>query len=200
MSKAQTVRLVLASASQSRLRVLCDAGFAPEAIPSNVSEDVEAVDTATAVVALAQRKGIAVAARCSNALVIACDSLLDVQGQTLGKPDSPAEAVEYWRRLAGREAVLCTGHWVKDTRSGRSESDLARTTVRFGTPSDAEIKAYVATGEPLGLAGAFSIEGYGAPFIEGIDGDPSNVLGLSLPLLRRMLTRLDVAFTDLWRQ
>jgi septum formation protein len=72
--------------------------------------------------------------------------------------------------------------------------------VRFGTPSDAEIKAYVATGEPLGLAGAFSIEGYGAPFIEGIDGDPSNVLGLSLPLLRRMLTRLDVAFTDLWRQ
>jgi septum formation protein len=200
MSKAQKVRLVLASASESRLRVLRDAGFTPEVIPSNVSEDIEAVDTATAVVALAQRKGIAVAARCSNALVIACDSLLDLQGQTLGKPDSPAEAVEYWRRLAGREAVLCTGHLVKDTRSGRSESDLARTTVRFGTPSDAEIKAYVATGEPLGLAGAFSIEGYGAPFIEGIDGDPSNVLGLSLPLLRRMLTRLDVAFTDLWRQ
>jgi septum formation protein len=198
VSKKRAIRLVLASASATRLRVLRDAGFAPEVMASGIDEDIDASDTATAVVALAQRKGLAIADRCSNAVVIACDSLLDLSGQTLGKPGSVAEAVEYWRRLAGREAVLCTGHWVRDTGSGRSVSDLARTTVRFGTPSEAEIEAYVATGEPLALAGAFSIEGYGAPFIEGIDGDPSNVLGLSLPLLRKMLARLDIAITDLW--
>jgi septum formation protein len=192
------MRLVLASASPTRLRVLRDAGFAPEVIVSGVDEDIDASDTATAVVVLAQRKGLAVADRCPDALVIACDSLLDLGDRALGKPGSVAEAVEYWRRLSGQEAVLYTGHWVKDTRSGRSVSDLARTTVRFGTPSEAEIEAYVATGEPLALAGAFSIEGYGAPFIDGIDGDPSNVLGLSLPLLRTMLARLDIAITDLW--
>jgi septum formation protein len=181
------MRLVLASASPTRLRVLRDAGFAPEVIVSGVDEDIDPSDTATAVVVLAQRKGLAVADRCPDALVIACDSLLDLFGRALGKPGSVAEAVKYWR---------C--HWVQDTRSGRIVSDLARTTVRFGTPSEAEIHAYVATGEPLALAGAFSIEGYGAPFIDGIDGDPSNVLGLSLPLLRTMLARLDIAITDLW--
>lgn len=190
--------MVLASASASRLRVLRDAGFAPEVIVSGVDEDIDTTDTATAVVALAERKGTAVSHRCPDAVVIACDSLLDLHGQALGKPASAADAVKYWRRLSGQEADLCTGHWVKDTRSGRSASDLARTTVRFGTPSDAEIEAYVATGEPLHLAGAFSIEGYGAPFVEGIDGDPSNVLGLSLPLLRILLARLDIAITDLW--
>ena len=178
--------------------MLRDAGFAPEVMESGVDENIDTPDTATAVVALAQRKGMAVADRCPDALVIACDSMLDLHGQALGKPASAAEAVGYWRRLSGHEGVLCTGHWVKDTRSGRSTSDLARTMVRFGTPSDAEIERYVATGEPLTLAGAFSIEGYGAPFIDGIEGDPSNVLGLSLPLLRRMLARLDVAITDLW--
>jgi len=167
-------------------------------VVSGLDEGIDAPDTATAVVTLAQRKGTAVADLYTDALVVACDSMLDLHGQTLGKPGSMAEAVEYWRRLAGEQAVLCTGHWVKDTRSGHAESALARTTVRFGTPSDAEIEAYVATGEPLSLAGAFSIEGYGAPFIEGIDGDPSNVLGLSLPLLRKMLARLDIAITDLW--
>jgi septum formation protein len=192
------MRLVLASASPTRLRVLRDAGFAPEVIVSGVDEDIDPSDTATAVVVLAQRKGLAVADRCPDALVIACDSLLDLFGRALGKPGSVAEAVKYWRCLSGQEAVLYTGHWVQDTRSGRIVSDLARTTVRFGTPSEAEIHAYVATGEPLALAGAFSIEGYGAPFIDGIDGDPSNVLGLSLPLLRTMLARLDIAITDLW--
>jgi septum formation protein len=198
VAERQGIRLVLASASASRLRVLRDAGFAPEVIASGVDEDIDTTDIATAVVALAERKGAVVSHRCSNALVIACDSMLDFHGQALGKPASVADAVGYWRRLAGHEAVLCTGHWVKDTRSGLAASDLARTTVRFGTPSDAEIEAYVATGEPLNLAGAFSIEGYGAPFIEGIDGDPSNVLGLSLPLLRALLARLDIAITDLW--
>jgi septum formation protein len=178
--------------------VLRDAGFTPEVVVSGVDEGFDEPDTATAVVTLAQRKGTAVSDLYTDALVIACDSLLDLEGESLGKPGSADEAFEYWRRLAGQEAVLYTGHWVKDTRSGHSQSALAGTTVRFGTPSDAEIRAYVATGEPLNLAGAFSIDGYGAPFIDGIDGDPSNVLGLSLPLLRAMLAQLGVAITDLW--
>jgi septum formation protein len=191
-------RLVLASGSKARLRVLRDAGLAAEAIVSGVDETIDAADTGSAVLALALRKGEAVAAGCSDAVVIACDSMLDFRGRALGKPASAAEALEYWRRLAGHEAVLCTGHWVKDTRDGRSTSEIARTTVRFGRPNESELAAYVATGEPLALAGAFSIEGYGAPFLDGIEGDPSNVLGLSLPLLRTLLARLDIAITDLW--
>jgi septum formation protein len=192
------VRLVLASGSPARLRVLRDAGLSPEVIVSGVDESTDVPDTEAAVVDLAMRKGLAVADRCPHAVVIACDSLLDLDGRSLGKPASTEEATDYWHRLSGQEAVLCTGHWVKDTRNGHSVSDVARTTVRFGSPRDAEIRAYVATGEPLTLAGGFSIDGRAAPFVDGIDGDPSNVLGLSLPLLRAMLARLDIAITDLW--
>ncbi len=167
-------------------------------IVSGVDETVDAPDTATAVVELARRKGTAVVNRATDSLVIACDSLLDLEGQALGKPASVAEAVDGWRRLRGQVAVLWTGHWLIDTRTGNTVTEAARTTVRFGTPGDDEIDAYVATGEPLALAGGFSIEGYGAPFVDGIDGDPSNVLGLSLPVFRRMLASLDVALTDLW--
>ena len=192
------IRLVLASGSPARRQLLRRAGFDPEVSVSHVPEDVDVTDTAQAVVTLARRKGVEVATRWPGAVVVACDSMLDVDGQALGKPASEAVARQYWRRLAGSSAVLCTGHWLADTRSGRSTEGLARTTVRFGTPTEAEITAYVSTGEPLELAGAFSIDGYGAPFVEGIDGDPSNVLGLSLPLFRRMLARLGLAVTDLW--
>jgi septum formation protein len=148
---------------------------------------------------LAERKAAAVARLRPDALVLGCDSLLDLDGEPVGKPASAAQAAGVWRRLAGRTATLCTGHCLIEPGGGRVVRDVARTIVRFGTPSDAEVAAYVATGEPLAMAGAFSIDGRGAAFVDGIDGDPGNVIGLSLPLLRRMLAGLGVSITDLWR-
>jgi septum formation protein len=193
-------RLVLASASVARLRVLRDAGFDPEVIVSGVSEEIENVDTARAVVVLAERKGSAVADRCPDSLVVSCDSLLDLDGQGFGKPATPAEATAMWRRFSGREGVLYTGHYLIDTRTGRRLGRVAGTSVRFGTPTADELEAYVASGEPMALAGAFSIDGLAGPFIDGIEGDPSNVVGLSLPLLRRMLGEMGIPITDLWKK
>ncbi|MBO0714217.1 MAG: septum formation inhibitor Maf [Acidimicrobiales bacterium] len=200
MSPRSSYRLVLASASASRLRLLRDAGFQPEVEASGVSEEVGELDTAGATLALAERKAGAVAARRQGALVLGCDSLLDLDGQPLGKPSSKEEALEMWGRLSGRVATLHTGHCLIDTTWLRRVSRSARTLVRFGAPSQAELTAYVETGEPLAAAGAFTIEGFGAPFVDGIDGDPGNVGGLSLPLLRTMLAELGIAITDLWRR
>jgi hypothetical protein len=118
----------------------------------------------------------------------------------LGKPASAEQAADMWRRLSGREGRLYTGHCLIDSGSGRRVRDVASTVVRFGTPTDSELAAYIASGEPMSMAGAFSIEGLGAPFVDSIDGDPGNVIGLSLPLLRRMLTDIGIAITDLWRK
>jgi septum formation protein len=192
-------RLVLASASTARLRVLRDAGFEPEVLVSGVSEEIDEMSTARAVVVLAERKGAAVAGHCADSLVLSCDSLLELEGRSFGKPASPAEAAAMWERLSGREGTLHTGHCLIDTRTDRRLSRLASTLVRFGTPTLAELSAYVASDEPLALAGGFSIDGLAGPFINGIDGDPSNVLGLSLPLFRRMLNELGIPITDLWR-
>jgi septum formation protein len=191
--------LILASASPARLRVLRDAGFDPEVVVSGVSEDIGEVGTARAVVLLAERKGAAVAGQCPGALVLACDSLLDLDGSALGKPASPEEATDMWRRLSGNRGVLHTGHCLIDTRTDRQVSRLASTVVRFGTPTTQEIAAYVASGEPLAVAGAFTIDGRAGPFVDGIEGDPSNVLGLSLPLFRLMLDEFGVSVTDLWK-
>jgi septum formation protein len=201
VTRQAQIALILASGSAGRLRVLRAAGIDPDVVVSGVDETAEAgLDTAALVGVLAERKAAAVAARRPGALVLGCDSMLDVDGKAFGKPASARHAVDMWRRLSGRRATLYTGHCLIDADRGRQVRDVAATVVRFGTPSDAEIAAYVASGEPMALAGAFSIDGRGAPFIDGIDGDPGNVIGLCLPLLRRMLADLGVAITDLWRE
>ena len=191
--------LVLASGSAGRLRVLRDAGIDPRVVVSGVDETTgDGLDTAAAVAILAERKATAVAGRCPGALVLGCDSLLELDRVTFGKPASAGQAAEVWRRLSGREATLFTGQCLV-AGDGRRVRDVARAAVRFGTPSEAELAAYVASGEPMAMAGGFSIEGLGAPFVDSIDGDPGTVIGLSLPLLRRMLAQIGVAITDLWR-
>jgi septum formation protein len=192
--------LVLASGSAGRLRILRDAGLDPEVVVSGADESGEDhLATPDLVAVLAQRKAAAVAPQRPDALVLGCDSMLDLDGTALGKPATAHEVIEVWRLLAGRTGTLYTGHWLIDGAAGRQASGVAATTIRFGAPSAAEIAAYAATGEPLSLAGAFSIDGRAAPFVDGIDGDPSNVIGLSLPLLRRLLAELGIAITDLWR-
>jgi septum formation protein len=193
-------RLVLASASPARRRLLESAGLSPEVIVSGVDEDaIRADDPHALVLALAEAKAAAVADRLDgDALVVGCDSLLELDGEALGKPATAEEAAARWRRMRGRQATLLTGHALVDTASGRTASDVAATTVRFGCPTDAEIGAYVATGEPLAVAGAFTLDGRSAPFVDGVDGDPGNVIGLSLPLLRQLLSRLDVGIIELW--
>jgi septum formation protein len=193
-------RVVLASASPARLRTLRAAGLDPEVVVSGVPEDDVTGVPAHVALELARRKARAVAAAVGpGALVIGCDSVLDVDGHALGKPADPDDALARWRSMRGRSGVLVTGHCVIDTTTGREVGDVAGTTVRFGTPDDAEVAAYVATGEPLTVAGAFTIDGLGGWFVDGVDGDPGTVVGLSLPLLRRLLGELDLRITDLWQ-
>jgi septum formation protein len=191
---------VLASGSWGRLRLLRDAGFDPEVMVSGVAETNDnGLPTADLAAALAERKAAAVAATRPEALVLGCDSMLDLDGDSLGKPATQQDAIAVWKRLAGSEGTLYTGHCLIHGLLGRRVTGVAATTISFGNPTDAEITAYAATGEPLSLAGAFSIDGRAAPFVDGISGDPGNVIGVSLPLLRKLLAQLGVPITDLWR-
>jgi septum formation protein len=195
------VRVVLASASPARLAVLRAAGISPEVIVSGVDEDAfAAATTAELTQVLATAKASAVAAGLADGYVIGCDSMLDLEGQAYGKPASPAEAARLWRQLGGRSGTLFTGHCLIDVAAGKQVTATAATTVRFGTPSDTEIAAYVATGEPLGMAGAFTIEGLGGWFVDSIDGDHNNVIGISVPVLRQLFLELGVTIPALWSQ
>jgi len=206
------VRVILASASPARLGVLRAAGLDPFVEVSAVDEDaviasLGGADPAATVTALARAKAVTVAERVAaihrNALVIGCDSMLSVGGELVGKPGSAEVARRRWAAMAGRTGQLVTGHAVLRLADGRVAGGLAGhavTLVRFGRPSDAELAAYLASGEPLAVAGAFTLDGLGGWFIDGVDGDPSNVIGISLPLVRELSTRLGVLVTDLWKR
>jgi septum formation protein len=192
-------RIVLASASPARLSVLRGAGLDPEVVVSGVDETVFTAATPAELAGLlAQAKAAAVACGQADGLVIGCDSLLDLDGRALGKPAAAAEAAARWREMSGRTGTLVTGHCVINVATGQRAAAVAATRVRFGSPSEEEIAAYIASGEPLAVAGAFTLDGRGGWFVDGIDGDHGTVLGVSLPLLRRLLAELGVSLTSLW--
>lgn len=196
-------RVVLASASPARRALLAAAGIDAEVLISGVDESVvDATDPQTLCLALARMKARTIAARMQadpGTLVLGCDSVLAFEGEIFGKPADADDATKRWQRIRGRSGVLHTGHHLTDVTSGRQAEEVGSTVVHFADITDDEIDAYVATGEPLSVAGAFTLDGRGGVFIDRIEGDHGNVIGLSLPLLRRLLARLDVPITTLWR-
>jgi septum formation protein len=202
---------VLASASPARRSLLRAAGLEPQVVVSTVDEDAVVAgltrpDPREVVVTLAAAKAADVAAQVADthrdAVVVGCDSMLLAGGELVGKPGDVATARRQWQRMAGGTGELLTGHAVVrlagDERPRNAEG-LARTTVRFSTPDPTELEAYLATREPLSVAGAFTLDGFGGWFVDGVDGDPANVIGISLPLTRRLLAEVGVSVVALWR-
>jgi septum formation protein len=221
LGSAPVTTLLLASASPARLATLRAAGLAPLVLVSGVDEDAVVArygvtDAEDVALVLARAKAEDVAERWEDALpdgedapedgvlVLGCDSVLELDGQVHGKPADAAEATARWRAMRGRSGVLHTGHWLVDARepdaggSGATLGAVASTTVHFADVTDAEVDAYVATGEPLAVAGAFTLDGLGGAFVRGVEGDPHTVVGVGLPLLRELVAEAGVAWTDLW--
>lgn len=208
---------VLASQSPARLGVLRNAGVEPVVRVSHVDEDAVAaalpVGTApeVIVVELARAKAREVASTLAadpelavahtDSVVVGCDSMLLVDGELQGKPLTPEVARARWAEMAGRSADLLTGHCVLRVRDGEivaEAADCSTTTVHFAKPEPAELDAYIATGEPLQVAGSFTLDGMGGWFVDRIEGDPSSVIGIGLPLVRRLLAEVGVAVAELW--
>lgn len=207
------VRFVLASQSPARLAVLRSAGLDPSVVVSGVDEDAVAASLpdptpVELVRALAAAKAEAVFEALigthegnADLVIVGCDSMLSINGEMVGKPITPDAARERWASMAGKTGELLTGHAIIRVENGektKEASDTEGTTVRFGTPSEEEIDAYIASGEPLQVAGGFTLDGRGGWFVEGIDGDFSSVIGISLPLTRRLLTEVGLSVIDLW--
>ena len=199
--------LVLASQSPARLQTRRNAGIEPVVIVSGVDEDqLTGLAPAELALELARLKAAAVASRDAvpdGALVLGCDSVLELDApgfehRALGKPGTPEEAARRWEAMRGHVGVLHTGHSLIDTATGRTTSTTAATTVEFAAITDDEIAAYVATGEPLHVAGAFTVDGLGGGFVTRIEGDHHNVVGVSLPLLRELVRELGHEWTGLW--
>ena len=205
-------RVVLASASPGRRMVLRQAGIDPLVVVSGVDEDAVLAaqgpdaapgDVANALAAAKAEQVVADldSAVTSNCVVIGCDSMLFIDGALRGKPESVDAAREQWESMRGRPGVLHSGHCVIRMRDGavtHREVECGTTTINFATPTDDELTAYLASGESLRVAGAFTIDGLGGWFVDGIDGDPSNVVGLSLPTMRRLFARVGLSIAELW--
>jgi septum formation protein len=199
-------RLVLASGSPARLALLRAAGFDPEVEVSGIDEAavagcasrVEEVPDLVERLAVAKAEAVAARPEVADAIVVGCDSLFEIDGEVLGKPGSAEAAVARIKAQRGRSGVLHTGHCVIDVAADRRATAVRSTGVLFGEMTDEQVAAYVATGEPLQVAGAFTLDGRASVFVDRIDGDPSNVIGLSLPELRRLFDEIGVEVTALW--
>jgi septum formation protein len=194
-------KLLLASTSPARKRLLNDAGIVFETRSPGVDEDalVEAVRPPTIqdmTLLLARAKAEAVT---FDGLVLGCDSALLLDGEMLGKPHLPEVAIARWQKMRGQTGILCSGHWLIDGETGEATGKVTQTTVKFANLTDEQIHKYVATGEPLQVAGAFTIDGIGGAFVERIEGDYHTVVGLSLVALRELVTELGHDYQSLWR-
>ena len=195
------VQVILASSSTSRLRLLESAGITPKVLISGVDEEASEFDLLSPselVIALAILKAHTVKENApENSLIIGCDSTFEFNGKSLGKPGNRENAIARCKELSGNSGYLHTGHCLIDLKQGIELSERSTAKVQFAQMTEAEIIDYVDSGEPLNVAGGFTLDGLSAPFITDIEGDPSGIIGLSLPLLRKMIISLGYSWPEL---